>query len=84
MIFYHNKKWFRFIIEIKNFITPLVDKIYQLTSQIIFNVNKNNIISSLQKKDLNLFLYQIDIMYNVIDNILKVLHKKYKKEIKTK
>ena len=70
-------------IEIGNFITPLVNRIYQLTGHIICSFDKYQI--PFQKKDdINILLYQIDIINNVIDNNLKALYNKYKKKIKKK
>lgn len=76
--------------EIKQYIIPLSKNISEILSTICSFVNNMNRyktfkkITKKEKKNITILLFQIEIKYQVIEDIFKVLSKKYKKQIKKK
>jgi len=76
--------------EIKQYIIPLSKKISETLSTICSFVNNINRyakyekITKTEKKNITILLFQNEIKYQIIEDILKVLSKKYKKQIKQK
>jgi hypothetical protein len=76
--------------EIKQYIIPLSKNISEILSTICSFVNNINRyktfkkITKKEKKNITILLFQIEIKYQVIEDIFKVLSKKYKKQIKQK
>ncbi len=70
--------------EIKQYITPQLKHSQEIISDVSSYLKKiqHRKLLKLERKNITILLFQVDVKYQISKHILKVLSKKYKKKIK--